>query len=65
MLGYFRDPDVAWVQAPLVYGNLSNWIARGSAEQELVLQGPLQQGFYGVNETPFIIGSHTTYRTAG
>jgi cellulose synthase (UDP-forming) len=64
VLGYFRDPDVAWVQAPSVYGNLSNWIARGSAEQELVLQGPLQQGFYGVNETPFIIGSHTTYRTA-
>ena len=64
MLGYFQDPDVAWVQAPSVYGNLSNWIARGSAEQELVLQGPLQQGFFGVNETPFIIGSHTTYRTA-
>jgi cellulose synthase (UDP-forming) len=64
VLGYFQDPDVAWVQAPSVYGNLSNWIARGSAEQELVLQGPLQQGFYGVNETPFIIGSHTTYRTA-
>jgi cellulose synthase (UDP-forming) len=64
VLGFFRDPDVGWVQAPSVYGNLSNWIARGSAEQELVLQGPLQQGFYGVNETPFIIGSHTTYRTA-
>jgi cellulose synthase/poly-beta-1,6-N-acetylglucosamine synthase-like glycosyltransferase len=64
VLGYFRDPDVAWVQAPSVYGNLSNWIARGSAEQELVLQGPLQQGFYGANETPFIIGSHTTYRTS-
>jgi cellulose synthase (UDP-forming) len=64
VLGYFQDPDVAWVQAPSVYGNLSNWIARGSAEQELVLQGPLQQGFYGANETPFIIGSHTTYRTA-
>jgi cellulose synthase (UDP-forming) len=64
VLGYFRDPDVAWVQAPSVYGNLSNWVARGAAEQELVLQGPLQQGFYGVNETPFIIGSHTSYRTA-
>jgi cellulose synthase (UDP-forming) len=61
-LGYFRDKDVAWVQAPSVYKNLDNWIARGSAEQELVLQGPLQMGFYGHSDTPFIIGSHSTYR---
>lgn len=61
-LGYFKDPAVAWVQAPSVYGNLDSWTARGSAEQELVLQGPLQMGFYGHSETPFIIGSHCTYR---
>lgn len=64
VLGYFRDPRVAWVQAPSVYGNLESWTARGSAEQELVLQGPLQMGFYGFSETPFIIGSHSTYRTS-
>lgn len=63
VLGYFRDPRIAWVQAPSLYGNLENWVARGSAEQELVLQGPLQQGFFGNSETPFIIGSHCTYRT--
>ncbi len=62
VLGYFQDPGVAWVQAPSLYGNLDNWVARGAAEQELVLQGPLQQGFYGSTEAPFIIGSHTTYR---
>jgi cellulose synthase (UDP-forming) len=28
-----------------------------------VLQGPLQMGFYGHSRTPFIIGSHTSYRT--
>ncbi len=61
-LGYFRDQKVAWVQAPSVYKNLDNWVARGSAEQELVLQGPLQMGFYGHSSTPFIIGSHCTYR---
>jgi cellulose synthase/poly-beta-1,6-N-acetylglucosamine synthase-like glycosyltransferase/beta-mannanase len=61
-LGYFRDDKVAWVQAPSVYKNLDSWTARGAAEQELVLQGPLQMGFYGFNETPFIIGSHCTYR---
>jgi cellulose synthase (UDP-forming) len=62
-LGYFDDPAVAWVQAPSVCGNLEHWTARGLAEQDLVLQGPLQMGFYGHSRTPFIIGSHTTYRT--
>lgn len=61
-LGYFRDRQVAWVQPPSVYRNLSHWTARGAAEQELVLQGPLQMGFYGHSQTPFIIGSHCTYR---
>jgi len=61
VLGYFLDSKVKWVQAPSLYGNLEKWTARGSAEQELVLQGPLQMGFYGFCSTPFIIGSHCTY----
>lgn len=63
-LGYFDDPEVAWVQAPSVCSNLHSWTARGLAEQDLVLQGPLQMGFYGHTRTPFIIGSHSTYRTS-
>jgi cellulose synthase (UDP-forming) len=63
-LGYFADPVVGWVQAPSVSANLRSWTARGLAEQDVVLQGPLQMGFYGHSGTPFIIGSHTTYRTA-
>jgi hypothetical protein len=35
---------------PSIYGNLSHWVARGTAEQELVLKGPLQQGFHGLSE---------------
>lgn len=62
-LGHFDDPQVAWVQAPSVYSNLDSWTARGLAEQDVVLQGPLQMGFYGHSRTPFIIGSHTSYRT--
>lgn len=58
----FSEDKVAWVQAPSVYGNFDHWTARGAAEQELVLQGPLQMGFYGETDTPFIIGSHSTYR---
>ena len=61
-LGHFRDEKIGWVQAPSVYGNHQYWTARGSSEQELVLQGPLQMGFYGHDNIPFIIGSHTTYR---
>jgi cellulose synthase (UDP-forming) len=64
VLGYFRDAKIGWVQAPSVVGNLENWAARGLAEQDLVFQGPLQMGFYGTTGTPFIIGSHTSYRTA-
>src|SRR5262249_6171838 len=54
VLGHFREPDVAWVQAPSVCGNLDNWAARGLAEQDMVFQGPLQMGFYGASRTPFI-----------
>ena len=64
VLGYFRDPEVAWVQAPSVCGNLDNWTARGLAEQDMIFQGPLQMGFYGATRTPFIVGSHTSYRTS-
>jgi cellulose synthase (UDP-forming) len=61
-LGYFDDPRVGWVQAPSVYADLDHWTARGLAEQDLLFHGPLQMGFYGHSHTPFIIGSHTTYR---
>jgi cellulose synthase (UDP-forming) len=61
-LGYFDDPRVGWVQAPSVYADLDHWTARGLAEQDLLFHGPLQMGFYGHSHTPFIIGSHTSYR---
>ena len=63
-LGHFNDPTVAWVQAPSVYSNLDVWTARGCAELDLAMHGPLQMGFYGHSSAPFIIGSHTTYRTS-
>jgi cellulose synthase/poly-beta-1,6-N-acetylglucosamine synthase-like glycosyltransferase len=63
VLGYFVDERVAWVQAPSLYGNGEYWTSRGASEQERVLQGPLQMGFYGFSRTPFIIGSHCTYDT--
>jgi cellulose synthase (UDP-forming) len=62
VLGHFSRPEIGWVQAPSVAGNLDNWAARGLAEQDMIFQGPLQMGFYGATRTPFIIGSHTSYR---
>lgn len=64
VLGYFRSDEVGWVQAPSVCGNTGNWAARGLAEQDMLFQGPLQMGFYGASRTPFIVGSHTAYRTS-
>jgi cellulose synthase (UDP-forming) len=63
-LGHFRDKRVAWVQAPSIYGNMQYWTARGAAEQDMGMQGPLQMGLFGKGNTPLIIGSHCTYRTA-
>lgn len=62
-LGHFRDPNIAWVQSPSVYGNLSFWTARGSAEQEMGMHGPLQMGYFGATNIPIIVGSHAAYRT--
>lgn len=63
-LGHFRDSSTGWVQAPSVYNNMSFWTARGAAEQDMGMQGPIQMGLYGSEGTPIIIGSHCTYRTA-
>jgi cellulose synthase (UDP-forming) len=64
VLGHFQNKEVGWVQAPSVCGNLDTWSARGLAEQDMLFHGPLQMGFYGATRTPFIIGSHTSYRTS-
>lgn len=62
VLGYFRDPEIGWVAAPSLYGNLGRWTARGAMEQELPFQVPMQAGFYGWSGAPFIIGSHYAVR---
>jgi cellulose synthase (UDP-forming) len=62
VLGYFRDPEVAYVALPSVYRNLEDWTTRGSSEQSQVFQGPIQMGYYGWANSPMIIGSHAAYR---
>ena len=58
-LGYFRDPTVAFVGGPQVYGNLDeSWIARGAAEQTYGFYGLMQKGFYGLDMTLLIGANH-------
>jgi len=61
-LGYFNDPDVGFVVAPQVYGNIeSNWIAGASAFQAYIFHGIIQRGGNGLG-APLLIGTNHLYR---
>lgn len=59
MLGYFRDPEVAFVGSPQIYGNTADsWIAQGAAEQAYAFYGSMQKGFFGMDMQLFIGANH-------
>jgi cellulose synthase/poly-beta-1,6-N-acetylglucosamine synthase-like glycosyltransferase len=61
-LGYFRDPDVAFVVAPQVSGNTgANAIARAAAALGYVFTGVIQRGGNGLG-APLLIGTNHVYR---
>ncbi|HUO55811.1 MAG TPA: glycosyltransferase family 2 protein [Candidatus Paceibacterota bacterium] len=63
-LGYFKDPQVGFVETPQVYGNLKeSWIARGAAEQTWGFYGFFQKGFFGQDMT-LLIGANHIFRTS-
>jgi cellulose synthase/poly-beta-1,6-N-acetylglucosamine synthase-like glycosyltransferase len=63
-LGYFRDPDVAFVVAPQVYGNMyDNWIAHGASVQQYLFSGIVERGGNGL-DAPLLIGTNHLYRAA-
>jgi cellulose synthase/poly-beta-1,6-N-acetylglucosamine synthase-like glycosyltransferase len=63
-LGYFRDPDVAFVVAPQVYGNAyDNWIAHGASVQQYLFSGIVERGGNGM-DAPLLIGTNHLYRPA-
>jgi hypothetical protein len=63
-LGYFADPDVAFVVAPQVYGNLTeSFVARGAAELAYLFHGIIQRGGNG-HDAPLLIGTNHLYRPA-
>ena len=62
-LGYFRDPDVAFVVAPQVYGNLAvGFVQHAAAAQSFVFTGVVQRGGNGMG-APLLIGTNHVYRT--
>lgn len=61
-LGYFRDPNLAFVVAPQVYGNTgASLIARAAAAQGYVFTGIIQRGGNGLG-APLLIGTNHLYR---
>lgn len=61
-LGYFTDPDVAFVVAPQVYGNLhEGFVQHASATQAYFFHGVIQRGGNGM-EAPLLIGTNHRYR---
>ena len=63
-LGYFRDPDVAFVVAPQVYGNMyDNWVAHGASVQQYLFSGLVERAGNGLS-APLLIGTNHLYRPA-
>jgi cellulose synthase (UDP-forming) len=62
LLGYFRDPAVAYVQAaPVHYNQRASFIARGAAEEGYAYYSSHQMASYALGH-PIIVGSHTAHR---
>lgn len=61
MLGYFRDPDVAFVVGPQVYGNMENVITRGAESQSYVFQATIQRAANSYHSAMFV-GTNHAYR---
>jgi len=63
-LGFFKDPTIAFVGTPQVYGNTANsLIARGASQQTLNFYGPLLRGMDGM-DTSMLIGANHVVRVA-
>ena len=61
-LGYFTDPDVGFVVAPQVYGNMAeSFVARGAAQMSYMFHGVTQRGANAFG-APILIGTNHLYR---
>jgi cellulose synthase/poly-beta-1,6-N-acetylglucosamine synthase-like glycosyltransferase len=63
MLGYFRDPDVAFVVGPQVYGNVRHYLTRGAEAQHYPFQSVIQRAANRFSVGMFV-GTNHAYRVA-
>lgn len=61
LLGYFRDPDVAFVVGPQVYGNYDNYVTKSAESQQFVFHGLIQRLGNHWN-APMFVGTNNAVR---
>ena len=61
MLGYFRDPDVAFVVGPQCYANCDNFVTRAAESQQFPFHSLIQRAAnaYGI---PMLVGTNNAIR---
>jgi cellulose synthase/poly-beta-1,6-N-acetylglucosamine synthase-like glycosyltransferase len=62
-LGYFRDPDVAFVVGPQVYGNYRGFLVRAAESQQFLFHSLLQRAG-NRSRTPMLVGTNNAIRLA-
>ncbi|MFI5838472.1 glycosyltransferase family 2 protein [Catenuloplanes sp. NPDC051500] len=63
MLGWFRDPDVAFVVGPQIYGNYDNVITRWAESQQYLFHSLLQRAG-NRHGAPMLVGTNNAVRIA-
>jgi cellulose synthase/poly-beta-1,6-N-acetylglucosamine synthase-like glycosyltransferase len=63
LLGYFRDPDVAFVIGPQIYGNYDNVITRWAESQQYLFHSLLQRAGNRLG-IPMLVGTNNAVRIA-
>ena len=61
MLGYFRDPNVAFVVGPQVYGNYDNVLTRSAESQQYMFHAIIQRAGNRY-EVPMLVGTNNAVR---
>jgi cellulose synthase/poly-beta-1,6-N-acetylglucosamine synthase-like glycosyltransferase len=63
MLGYFRDPEVAFVVAPQFYGNTENRITRWAESAQYLFHSVIQRAG-NRRRCPMLVGTNAAVRTS-
>jgi hypothetical protein len=63
MVGYFRDPDVAYVVGPQVYGNYDSLVTKAAESQQFLFHAIVQRAG-NTCYSPMFIGTNVVVRTA-